>query len=153
MREVVAAIEPPLPPPLRGGQVPAWWGAQGPPHEWGGRARPRLGNNGFDDRHRAVGAPEGDLDAARELVEIDVEGLAVGYEVGDRLLGRLREQLHPDPLRLFGPGLGGLFARRLPDRRDLQVPVGPNLLELDDLPIDLVEREDPGRPRVDPTRV
>src|SRR5712664_3237753 len=117
-----------------------------------GRESPaRLGYNGFDDRHRAVGAPEGDLDAARELVEVDVEGFAVGYEVGDRLLGRLREQLHPDPLRLCGPGLGGFFPRRLPDRRDLQVPVGPLLLELDDLPIDLVEREVQGRLRVYPT--
>src|SRR5260370_20377501 len=95
-----------------------------------GRESPaRLGDYRFDDRHRAVGAPEGDLDAARELVEVDVEGLAVGYEVGDGLLGRLREQLHPDPLRLFGPWLGGLFSLRLPDRRDLPGPVGANLPE------------------------
>src|SRR3989442_7876246 len=51
------------------------------PTQWGG-----LGNYGLDDCDRPIGSPIRDLDAPRELVEEHVKCLAVGIELGERLL-------------------------------------------------------------------
>src|SRR6202022_3319191 len=99
---------------------------------------PRSGLPSGDDRldhsHRAVGAPEGDLDAAGVLIQEHVEALAVRFQPLDRLPARYGMELHPDPVWLVGPLFGTLLrGDHGTDRLTDLLAAGDLLLELDDL--------------------
>src|SRR5882762_6895545 len=70
---------------------------------WGKPQTGLSGDDRLDYSHRTVGAPEGDLDLARILVKEDMEALAVGLQLSDRILNRHRPQLHANSLRLRRP--------------------------------------------------
>src|SRR6266851_9170991 len=62
----------------------------------------RLSHDRLDHRQTAIGTAECDLDLACVLVQVHVEGLAVGLELLHDPVQGLRLEDHPEPLRLGG---------------------------------------------------